>query len=448
MGMCHFKSVGIIFLGLALFGMPGQGLSEGLVHGANLTYLGSFRVPQGTYNNISFAYGGYGIGYYSENNSLFIGSIYGEYIAEITIPEPVNSSDLGELNIAEVRQPWVDITEGNLNNIGAGGAPCTGNRNMMGGMFVYGDRLIGTVYNYYDAGYCAELSHFYCSLDLAAEGDFQGMFRVGDSEYNVGLKADYMTTIPFDWQEHFGGAPALTGRSFGAILTRSSFGPSISTFFPDALGVIEPSPSTVLSYYPGEGANATFGTYSGGFDGGPCSPNPYVSPKDIVAGAVFPEGTDSVLFIGNHGDGAWCYKCPEPNNPAGNGSYPYKYMVWAYDANDLAASYTGNYVVTQEDFVLNRFWTGVFPNNTALPTGSVVEPYNVVPYETWELQVPIYPDTSYTHERVVGGATLDPGTNRLYMSAMHGDQRRPLIHAFQLNMNKPGPPVDTKWHEN
>ena len=87
-----------------------------------------------------------------------------------------------------------------------------------------------------------------------------------------------------------------------------------------------------------------------------------------VRGVVFPEGTRSVLFFGRHGGfgaspglpggGGFCYGFgtadpalvgtfppgeadhyrydPEDGSKGVHG-YPYRYYVWAHDANDLAA---------------------------------------------------------------------------------------------------------------
>jgi hypothetical protein len=406
--------------------------SGALIQESDFTFIGAFRVPQGAYNGISYEYGGRGLAYNSANNSLFILSIYNSHVAEFSIPAPVNSSTLGDLNIAINLQSFEDITEGNRNNIGEGGVECTGTQNFMGDFLIYNGSMYGSVYNYYDAALCAELSHFKSGTTLSTTGDFDGMYRVGDSAFNVGFRAGYMCEIPDAWQSSFGGATAFTGLSFVAVMGRTSFGPSISTFYPDSLGVSEPSPSTMLVYYEDQGDDATFGTYYHPHDA-----NPYISTADWVGGVEFPEGSDTVLFIGMHGTGDWCYKCPEPNNPAGTGAWPYQYFVWAYDANDLAASHSGNYTVTQDDYNANRFWDGVYPNNTSLAVGDTVRPYNVVPYDTWALTFPIEPDTTVTNWKEIRGTAYDPATNRLYLSAADIDGRRPVIQVYEINLSSP-----------
>jgi hypothetical protein len=415
--------------------LPGMSMSGQLIQGSDMTYLGAFRVPQGNYNGQSYGYGGYGLAYNPTNNSLFTTGLLGRAMAEFEVAVPDTSSNIESLNVGTNLQGFYDIWEGNFNNIGEDGAECLGNGNIAGGLMLYNGLLYGTVWAYYDGAYCAQLSHYTTGLDLSVPGDFDGYYRVGDTSYNVGIRAYYMCEIPTEWQASFGGANALTGRCFDPILGRTSFGPSISTFYPDSLGVVEPSPSTVLLWYASSGDMATLGNYQDGHDGGGGSPNPYISPADNVSGVVFAEGTDTVLFIGSHGAGEWCYKCEVPNNPAGNGAYPYVYFAWAYDANDLAAVYQGDYEVTQNDYDTSRFLEGNWPNNTVLAVGDTVRPWNVVPYDVWELETSIFPSPEQINIPRVRGGTFDPIENRVYFTAYGADgvNDKPLIHVFDLD---------------
>src|SRR5512141_3173961 len=93
---------------------------------SDLEYLGAFRVPQGDYGSPSYSgfnYGGTALSYNPVNNSLFlVGHSWYQLTAEISVPQIVNSANLGDLKTATVLQPFADITEGNRSNIGAGGA--------------------------------------------------------------------------------------------------------------------------------------------------------------------------------------------------------------------------------------------------------------------------------------------------------------------------------------
>ena len=84
-------------------------------------------------------------------------------------------------------------------------------------------------------------------------------------------------------------------------------------------------------------------------------------------------------------------------------AYPYRYQVWAYDLNDFAAVKAG-----------------------------AKQPWDVVPYGVWPLNLP-------TPELTVrlGGVGYDPQRQLLYVSQLHGDpagyENRPVIHTFHVN---------------
>ncbi len=139
-----------------------------------------------------------------------------------------------------------------------------------------------------------------------------------------------------------------------------------------------------------------------------------------MAGAVFPEGTRSILFFGRVGLGASCYGegssdpslagtlvpgqtvdtyCYDPAEASkGPHMYPYSYFVWAYDANDLAAVKQGT-----------------------------MAPWDVRPYSVWSLNLPFgVPDA------ILQGVAYDPQTGRIFVSQYHGDGGNPLIHVFNV----------------
>ncbi|HUE69823.1 MAG TPA: fibronectin type III domain-containing protein, partial [Pirellulaceae bacterium] len=80
-------------------------------------------------------------------------------------------------------------------------------------------------------------------------------------------------------------------------------------------------------------------------------------------------------------------------------AYPYRYQVWAYSAHDLAAVKAGT-----------------------------KQPWEVQPYDIWELNLPYDGGGIY-----IGGAAYDAASGRLYVSQQHADAwGLPLVHAFQL----------------
>ncbi len=384
-----------------------------LVRSEHLTYIGAFRLP-GDEHNV-YAYGGNAIGFNPTNNSLFVrGHDWYQLVGEVAIPEPVVSSDYFTLPVAPVLQDQTDITEGHLDAVGPDGSAMEGCK--VGGLLVHGGRLIGTSYVYYDAGGGATRSHFTSSLDLSRSGDFAGMFTVGT--LNPGWVGGYMAHIPPEWQAALGG-PVLTGLSGVCIVSRSSYGPTVSVFDPATLGAT-PAPAHLLVGYTYE--HSTLGTW-----GNSTELNPQYNMNTSVAGAVFPVGTDSVLLIGTSGVGVPGYglgtadpaldRTPVPGtngeviyiyDPAGQGkgthSFPYVAYVWAYRASDLARVGAGE-----------------------------LQPWQAVPYATWEIPLPFGPHGHHT----LAGAAYDSATNRIYVSQYGAYGDSPVIHAYQVALAPP-----------
>ncbi len=407
--------------------------TQPLLQSNNLIYVGAFRLPVVPYGGghgatYSFDYAAAGVAFNPANNSLFINNhIYEQKTAEISIPEIKSSTTLNGLAQSVFLQDFSDISEGNLSRINPSGTQYAGTTRM-GGLLVHNNKLVGTSYAYYDGGVTTDLSHFTSGLNLSNIGDFKGMFKVG--KLNPGFYGGYMTAVPMEWQSDFG-ASALTGQCCIAIISRTSFGPALFAFNPDDLGVKNPVPVAPLVYYPS--GYPTLGNWSG------TDVNLYYNMSTSVNGVVFPSGTRAVLFMGTQGTGTPCYGpgtadqslvgtlaagfnepyCYDPSNLGkGSHAYPYKYWVWAYDANDLLS-------------VKN----------------SSKNPWDIRPYAVWPLDLPIVGGAG------IQGVAYDPSTQRIYVSVLGGEQLYPdeaglynqisLIHVFQVNNATPVLPAST-----
>jgi hypothetical protein len=370
-----------------------------LLQPADLVYSGAFRLPRGgPTEQESFAYGGSALAFDAPNNALFLaGHAWYQRVAEVTIPPLATGPALNTYPVATLRQPFVDVFDGKMSTIGPGST-------VLGGMLVWGDALIVTDYLYYDASASQVASHFRTSPTWSARTGADGPYQVGTT---AGFVSGYMTPIPQEWRGAFGG-PALTGNCCLSIISRTSFGPSVSVFDPADVGVKDPGPATMLLGYPA--SHAALGQCADSGTLFNCTAG--------VAGVVFPEGTRSVLFFGRQGTGSFCYGegtadpnaasetvCYDPSNSSkGSHAYPYTYYVWAYDALDLAAVKQG-----------------------------ALRPWDVHPYATWSFDLPFAHDS-----RMLQGATYDPSTRRIYLSAAHGDGTSPLIHAFTVASSSGG----------
>lgn len=389
----------IVILGVALWTGPAskaQGASSPtspvaaarLVQPEDLSYVGAFRLPQGSGSEQTFEYGGTALTYYAAHDSLvLVGHDWHQRAAEVSIPAIANNATVSGLARAVFRQPFTDVLEGQIGLIGGG------NRKI-GGFLIWGDTLITSAYLYYDGNGDQALSHFRSGVDFSRTGDVQGPFQVGSAR--AGFVSGYMTPIPGEWQTALGG-PALTGQCCLSIISRTSLGPAASVFAPTDVGVKNPVPAKAVLGYPI--TNATLGALD--------QQNPDFNGTTTMAGVVFPGGTRSVLFFGRHGLGPYCYgtggvtggDCVDPTGEAkGNHAYPYAYQIWAYDALNLVAVKEGR-----------------------------KRPWEIKPYKVWTFELPFAHVT-----RLLGGVAYDPATNRVFLSASYADGGQPLVHVLTL----------------
>ena len=372
---------------------------------SNLQYIGGFRLPAGELNGEHFSFGGAAVAFNPAGPSLFVSSYRGT-VAELNIPTPVNSADVTDMPFASYLQPFADLTEGHLEDVAVDGAG-------LSGLMVYGNRLVGTASIFYDANNTQRLTHFARSLQLN-QPSFSGWSSVWQSDRS-GFVSWLMAVVPEEWRTALGG-PAITGQCCIPIVSRTSNGPSAFAFDPISIGQPRVS-ATPLLYYtleyptlgPWEGSNPTYGAVAG------------------VGGVALIASTRTVLYFGRNGLGPHCYGngtsdksldgkqgsdgalfCYDPTSAdKGSHAFPYRYQVWAYDLNDLAAVRAGN-----------------------------KKPWDVVPYGVWPLTLP-------TPEPMVrlGGVGYDAERQIIYLSQLRADQdgysSRAVIHAIRIVIPKP-----------
>lgn len=362
----------------------GQG-SPPLIKKGDLVYQGAFKAP-------GFDYGGTAIAYNPANNSLFmVGHVYDQKTAEISIPNIVNSTNLGQLASASIIQPLRDALEGRLQQIN----PTDPNSQRIGGQLVYGNKLYVSAYSFYDGNGTQRASHFVRPLSLSATGQITGPVRVGN-QY-PGFVSAYMTLIPPEWRARFGG-PALTGNCCQSIISLQSSGPAVSVFNPEDISGGGSVSATPLVGYPSPNILGPGGD----------TQNNVFSLTSQVTGVIFPDGTRSVLFFGRHGIGPYCYgeasTCGDPaEGGKGTHAYPYVYQVWAYDANQLLE----------------------------VKNGSRAQ-HSVTPYAIWNFNLPFEQSNS---KREIGGATYDAENKRIFVSQKcTGEWCIPLIHVFKVEI--------------
>lgn len=433
---------------------PAIGKTEDpLIYANHLQYTGAFRVPRG---NVGFSYGGSVIAYNKANDSLFIATKEEGEVAEISIPQAINSPQISDLNTAVVLQNITDITEGNIRNIGEEGANIPTGAIRLGGMVVLDDLLVGTAFHFYDAGGETKLSHFKSGLNLSATGDFQGMFQVGNPPETPtsGFVSGWLSTIPSNWQSSLGGV-TLTGNGTLSIISRTSFGPAAFSFNPSELSHATFAQANPLMYY--DSKHPSLGENN--------STNSDFNGTTKIGGMVMIDGTRTVLYFGYHGTSRYVYGhhspdpmyadvCTEPDlctqgpmgwsicadplncttgrrgipfdpvcsgsgkegcyyDPSGIGAkgphaFPYVHKVWAYDANDFVEAKAG-----------------------------LKEPWEVLPYAIWTMPSIFHPSSPYG-----GPAAYDKDKKLLFISQPSADlvgccEKLPLIHVFKVDTTIP-----------
>lgn len=367
---------------------PTDPIGEGLVQPSDFQYLGRFALPTDQHGDSWFNYGGQALTYYKDpvsgKETLFMEghAWYPGNVAQVEIPTTLGTGAWNTLPMAGVLQPFADITDGKFSTVG-------NYTTFVYGMLGYHGRLIVAASEYYDADGSQVNSHAVSSFDLSSGGDLAGFypFAAQASPRSLG---GWMTPIPPEWQDSLGG-PALTGQCCLSIISTSSAGPSVTVFDPDDVGVQDPIPGATLLFYPLSHPLAV-----------ETSQNQFYNLATQIGGMAFPPGTSSLLFIGRHGTGPYCYgtgaECNDPvDGSKGTHSYPYRHQVWAYDVNDFLAVKNGQQ-----------------------------EAWDPRPYAIWTLT-----DMDTGGGATVAGVAYDPTSGRLFIAERFGDF--PLIHVYRIN---------------
>jgi hypothetical protein len=391
---------------IGLFMLPGRTQPEAsapspsaagdvLLQAGHLVYEGAFRLPANTTGS-TFDGGGRPMTFDPAKGTLLIAGISQQQIAEVSIPAIRTGASLSDLATATVVTPFKVV-------VNFGGLNCS-EAKLTGGILQWGGDLISSAYCYFEGG-TEKKSHHRNGV---------GPVQVGT--IGAGYVSAWMAPIPTEWRAAFGG-PALTGQGSIPIISRTSSGPAASVFNPADVGVLDPVPATPVVGYPynDSGTWQTLGRAD--------SDGTLWSSTQHMGGMVFPPGTSSVLFFaGRKAKGPFCYGngtpdqalhgtdpdgpggedqyCWDPvNTDKGTHGYPYAHFVYAYDANELVAVKNGQ-----------------------------KQPWQVVPYATWEFDVP------FQHgQRVIEGVAYDPATKRIYLTAGNGDGYKPLVHVFTVD---------------
>lgn len=390
---------------------------------SDLIYRGAFRLPAGTSDVKTWAWGGYAMTYYPGGDASgppdgHPGSIYGtghaweHQVSEISIPVPVISASksVDELNTASTLQGFQDVL--NVSNLEI---PRTAIAYLQAQGSQETDKLhIAWGYHMQEAP--ANETHGWGELNLT---DFQ---RQGDWHlaglpvHNQNMSAnDYMSDIPAAWAEtHIRGRRLATGRyrdgGWGGE------GPSLFAIAPWSQGN-PPANRTALqntplllytSTYTNPDVHNTMTNYS---------------HADEWSGMVWATAGDkaAVIFVGTKGTGDTWYgneqgPCLECEN-RGWWATAFEAQFIFYDPNDLAKVAAGT-----------------------------MQAYEPQPYATLNVDQYLYHITSTQQKYHLGAACFDRSGRYLYVVEVFADGDEndiPLVHVWEIS-NKTNPEPDIK----
>lgn len=377
---------------------------------SNISYVGAFRMSATSgCSGQGYAYGLRGLGFY--NDPTYGPTLYARghdtwcdgSIGQVAIPTTFSTSTTwSELPEATIIQALADVTDGDGGGTGTGWD--------LYGIMPYNDRLIVGLNYDYDSS--QSYTHGASGFDLSVTNDFTAFEQVGGSGDQRWV-GGYMATIPSSIQSLFGGATAVTGGNSYSIISATSDGPAISLFNPDDIGnETPPHSTTTLLYY---NITTGHGLSENCPSSGACE-DPLFNVSSHVSGVVFPDGWDSVIFVGVHdiyeGDG-YCYGTVEectatlggPICTEGKGEHSdsMQPVIWHYPLSDIVDVYNGSQEV-----------------------------YEPVP-DLWESAVSDINITDAPCLSGIRGMAYDPDTMRIYVAAFTDGGTHPTVYVFEID---------------
>jgi hypothetical protein len=390
-----------------------------LIQPAELVYQGAFRLPEasGT-EGAGWEWGGTALAYYPDGDSAgandkYPGSLFAtahewyQNIGELSIPAPVNSRNLGDLNTAEMLQGLTDIKGDmfgylEIPRVGLAYLPKQGSQNSGKLYFAWGQHM-----QELDAG----ASHGWFNTDLS-NPETAGPWRIkGEIKYTT---TDYMFDIPKDFADKYlNGMMLATGRYRDG--GQGTQGPSLIAIAPWKNGN-PPAPESEIDSLP-------LLKYSSVYDdfGGVNAVKNYCH-SDIWSGGAWLTKDDkaAVVFVGKKGKGACWYGYPDGIRVDTSGNADAEYVEGE----------------GQRGWWADRFVAEIMfydPADFARVANGDIEPYEPQPYVVLEIQELMH-NTPLHEIRDLGAVAFDRENGILYLFEFLGDAEteRPLVHVWKL----------------
>ena len=411
-------------------------LSTGLIAPEDLHYLGAFRLPV-TGDEYGWSYSGYAMTFYPGGDpggpdDGFPGSLYvlghdhAQTVAEISIPAPVISAskDPGQLHVANMLQPFQDITGGIFGELeipraGLAYLPPLGSQTTGKLYFCWGQHF----------QFEPEPSHGWSELDLSAPNPV-GPWHV--AEYTNYITNDYLLEIPEAWAAAYTpGLRLATGRfrdgSWGGL------GPALLALGPWNEGNPPPSNSSLQQVTPlllyGEPQpgnpeiivteDRRMDVYS--------EPDEWSGGAWLTAGDGAVDGVSAVIFVGTKAIGKSWYgfsngvEYPTSGDP--DEEYP-EVPAWPHDERGWWSEDISAMILFYD------------PSELGAVAQSKLQTWQPQPYASLVLDEFLF-DAGFDYERakryLLGAAAFDRENGLLYIvERMADEEERSLMHVFRL----------------
>ena len=434
--------------------------ADRLVQPQDLRYLGAFRLPGGEERPKTFAYGGSAMTFNPNGDpsgpddgfpgSLFISGhdrlAYGELpdggqVAEVSIPLPVQSQELGALETAEFLQDFSDVARGffpGLDEIPRLGLqyldhPATGPKiHLAWGQHLQPDPPTA--------------SHAWFNPDLA-NPDMQGTWFIGNQPlYSVN---GYLFEVPAAWADrHAAGPPLATGRFKDG--GTGGMGPALLAYRPwvDEHGTPAADGAhldeTVLLLYASAEQTLDIEQALQG----------YQHPDEWEGGAwlTTSAGKSAVLFAGTKGVGAkYWYGFVNPTGP--EQPCVYEEFVGQFTVcrqADGAPCPPEDLIECQDHNEYRGWWSSRFearfllydPDDLARVAAGEIAPWQPQPYASFSFDEVLFhnpagvePDmlgTGVQRRYRVGEVAYDRRNGLLYVLELYADSPRPVVHVWRV----------------
>ncbi len=394
--------------------LPSIPPSGNVIQPEDLTYLGAFRLPDES-GGSNWEYSGHGLTYRpaADQAQNTVGSLFGFghdqqlQVSEISIPEPVISKNLDELNTAETIQAFADIS---------GGIFSPEEMTIPRAGIAYLDERLYFTFGQHIQDF--EPSHGSASLDLS-DPQAEGAYVFGG--YTNYITNDYLFEIPPEWATALGGRLLASGRAREGLW--SGRGPGLFAYNPAIVenGILTDIAPLLLYGVQEEGLPDIVSDES-------MAVADYHEADHWWGGAWLTDagGNAAVIFVGTKALGnewygfangvVWAHDCAEKNTCPDVPDFPYE------DRGFWAEEYQAQIIFYD-------------PAQLVAVANGELESWQPQPYAMLDLTEYLFaPELDFANYKrdFIGAIAFDREHGRLYVIERLADDAKSVIHVWQV----------------